>query len=67
MDDNQVLNLWNELKSLVTSLEFDVTKNAHGTVAAGTRARKGLRTLKTKCAELVKLMVATDKAAKPKK
>jgi len=52
---NSVSNKWEELKTLVESLEEDVQKNASGNKAAGTRARKGLRSLKTTAAELVKL------------
>jgi len=46
---------WEEIKELVASLETDVLKNASGNAAAGTRARKGLRSLKTNAAQLVKL------------
>lgn len=59
--ENAVLTKWNEMKLLVESLELDVAKNARGTAAAGVRLRKGLRQLKTKCAELVKLTVVRDK------
>lgn len=68
--ENKVQAKWNEVKAVVESLELDVVKNANGTAAAGTRARKGLRTLKAKASELVKLTLETDKAkkaAKPKK
>jgi hypothetical protein len=51
---------WEELKTLVASLETDVTKNASGNAAAGTRARKGLRTLKQTAADLVKLTLGKD-------
>lgn len=70
MDENKVLAKWNEVKTLVESLELDVVKNANGTAAAGTRARKGLRELKATASELVKMTLETDKAkkaAKPKK
>jgi len=46
---------WQEIKELVASLETDVMKNATGNSAAGTRARKGLRSLKTNASDLVKL------------
>ena len=46
---------WEEIKTLVASLETDVAKNVSGNAAAGTRARKGLRTLKKSAAELVRL------------
>lgn len=68
--DNQVITKWTELKTLVDTLELDVVKNAKGVAAAGVRARKGLRDLKTKAAELVKTTVDLDKskrAAKPPK
>lgn len=57
---NNVLNKWTELKTLVESLEEDVQKNATGNKAAGTRARKGLRTLKTTAADLVKLTLGKE-------
>lgn len=61
MENNVVLQKWDELKSLVESLEQDVAKNAKGTVAAGVRARKGLRQLQTKSKELVKLTIELEK------
>ena len=60
--DNQVITKWTELKSIIEQLELDVVKNAKGVAAAGVRARKGLRDLKTKAAELVKTTVELDKA-----
>ena len=57
---SNVSNKWEELKVLVESLEEDVQKNAAGNKAAGTRARKGLRTLKTTAAELVKLTLGKE-------
>lgn len=62
--DSVVLEKWNEVKSLVETLEHDVTKNAKGVAAAGVRARKGLRELKTKAGELVKLTIELDKKSK---
>jgi len=70
MDENQVLAQWKEIVTLVGETEPHVEKNARGVAAAGVRARKGLRTIKTKSAQLVKLMVELDKtskASKPKK
>jgi hypothetical protein len=60
MTNNSVLNKWSELKVLIESLEEDVQKNASGNKAAGTRARKGLRTIKTTAAELVKLTLGKE-------
>ena len=62
--DSAVLEKWNELKALVETLEHDITKNAKGVGAAGVRARKGLRELKSKSGELVKLTIALEKSSK---
>lgn len=62
--DNKVLEMWNEVKSLVEALEHDVAKNAKGNSAAGVRARKGLRQLQAKSKELVKLTIELDKSEK---
>jgi len=66
-DDNAVLSKWNELKSLVETLDTDVTKNARGVAAAGVRSRKGLRQLQVSAKSLVKLTIETDKANKSSK
>ncbi len=58
--NDNVLNKWNELKTLVENVEVEVIKNAEGNKAAGTRARKGLRTLKTTAAELVRLTLGKE-------
>ncbi len=58
--NEDVLAKWQELKTLVATLETDVTKNADGNAAAGVRARKGLRTLKQTTADLVKLTLNKD-------
>lgn len=67
MDDNKVVEKWEELKALVSTLDLDVHKNAKGTAAAGVRARKGLRDLKKKASDLVKLTVELDKVKKAAK
>ena len=58
--NNNVVNKWNELKTLVENIEEDVQKNATGNKAAGTRARKGLRTLKSTASELIKLTLGKE-------
>lgn len=58
--NENVQNKWEELKQLVESLEEEVQKNVSGNKAAGTRARKGLRTLKSVAAELVKLTLGKE-------
>ena len=65
--ENQVLAKWNEVKALVDALELDVVKNSSGVAAAGVRARKGLRELKAKVADLVKTTVELDKTNKATK
>ncbi len=59
-----VLDKWKELKLIVESIDLDVHKNAGGNASAGVRARKGLRSLKTAAAELVKLTIETEKTEK---
>lgn len=59
-------SLWSEIKEHVEALEHDVSKNSRGVVAAGTRARKGLRHVKTTISKLVKLMITLDKQHKGK-
>jgi len=60
-DTNQILENWEQLKELVSSLELDLHKNAHGNKSAGVRARRGLRKLKSDAAELVKLTLESEK------
>ena len=61
---SNILNKWEELKTLIESIDLDVNKNAGGNASAGVRARKGLRLLKKEAAELVKLTVDADKERK---
>ena len=58
--NDEVITKWEELKTLVATLETDVAKNATGNAAAGVRARKGLRTLKQTTSDLVKLTLNKD-------
>lgn len=59
---SDVLAKWNELKTIVESVDLDVHKNASGNASAGVRARKGLRALKAAAAELVKLTISSEKS-----
>jgi hypothetical protein len=61
---SSTLDQWNEIKVLIESLDLDVQKNANGNASAGVRARRGLRLLKTKSSELVKITIESDKARK---
>ena len=58
---SNLLDEWKELKVLVESLELDMHKNASGNKSAGVRARKGLRLLKKKASEIVKISLASGK------
>ena len=57
----ELLSKWEELKTLIESLEKDIQKNISGNKSAGVRARKGLRLLKTNASEIVKVSLASDK------
>jgi len=59
----QLMDRWAEIKVLVESLELDMLKSSKGNKSAGVRARKGLRLLKQKSAELVKASLETDKGS----
>lgn len=61
-DSTNILENWEALKALVEEVELDVHKNAHGNKSAGVRARRGLRELKSKAADLVKLTLEVQKA-----
>ena len=61
MSNSNLLNSWQDLRVLIESLELDIHKNANGNKSAGVRARKGLRLLKQKSAELVKASLDSDK------
>ena len=63
---SEILDLWKEIKVLIESLDLDIAKNASGNSSAGVRARRGLRLLKSKSAELVKATIEKDKKKKSK-
>ncbi len=62
--NSTILEAWAEVKALVDAAETDVVKNAKGNAAAGVRARRALRILKGKSADLVKLTIAEEKSRK---
>ena len=66
MSDNPVTAKWQELRTLIESIDLDVHKNAAGNASAGIRARKGLRLLKQQAGDLVRLTVELDKQKKQK-
>jgi hypothetical protein len=59
---SNTLELWTEIKTLVESVDSDVSKHAKGNASAGVRARKGLRLLRNKTSELVKATLGKDDA-----
>lgn len=61
---SKIVEQWNEIKVLIESLDLDVAKNAGGNSSAGVRARRGLRLLKSKAADLVKATIEEDKKRK---
>ena len=66
-EKNVIVEKWSEVKDDCAAIELDLLKNARGTVAAGARARKGLRSLKAKLHALVKLSNENDKLNKEAK
>ncbi len=58
---SDILTKWEELRTLVESLEVDVKKSAKGNKTAGVRSRRGLRLLKRAAADLVKVTLETSK------
>jgi hypothetical protein len=59
--NDSLVESFEELKTLVESLQIEIVKNASGNKSAGVRARKGLRTLKKLASELVKNSLTSDK------
>ena len=58
---SNIVEMWNELKVLVETVEIDIVKNSQGNKSAGVRARKGLRNIKKAAADLVKSSINSDK------
>tara|TARA_B100000674_G_C37741396_1_gene869058 strand:- start:562 stop:753 length:192 start_codon:yes stop_codon:yes gene_type:complete len=59
--NEDILSQYDELKTLVETIQVDVVKNASGNKSAGVRARKGLRELKKIASEIVKKSLSADK------
>jgi len=60
--ETELLQKWNEIKTLMETLEVDVAKNANGNASAGVRVRRGLRNLKSEASSLVKISLEKDKS-----
>ena len=61
MSDTNIASNWQEIKTLIESLEVDIAKNANGNASAGVRVRRGLRNLKSEASSLVKISLEKDK------
>ncbi len=59
---SSVVESYEELRTLVESLELDVHKSARGNKSAGVRVRKGLRLLKRSASDLVKSSLEASKS-----
>ena len=59
--DTKAITMWEEVRSIVTSADIDLRKNAEGNRSAGKRLRKQLRTLQKLLQDLVRRTVAVDK------
>lgn len=60
----EILTAWADLRVSLEELDKDLTKNlTKGNVAAGRRARAGFRSLKKAVTDIMKDMVALEKAA----
>ena len=62
--NDELVEKFEELKTLVESLQVDVVKNASGNKSAGVRARKALREVKKIASEIVKTSLTSDKDIK---
>jgi len=59
--NDSLVEKYEELKTLVETLQIDIVKNASGNKSAGVRARKSLRELKKLASEIVKNSLTSDK------
>lgn len=59
--NEKLVEQYEELKTIVETLQVDVVKNASGNKSAGVRARKALRELKKLASEIVKVSLSSDK------
>ena len=59
--NDSLVEKYEELKTLVETLQIDIVKNASGNKSAGVRARKSLRELKKIASEIVKNSLTADK------
>ena len=60
--NNELLDQYETLRTLVESLQRDIVKHSQGNKSAGVRVRKGLREAKKIASELVKTSLTSDKS-----
>jgi hypothetical protein len=63
-EQQQLVEIWKQIKEAVDVLELDVTKYSRGVAAAGLRARKGMRAVKSMMSEFVRESVKLEKENK---
>lgn len=63
-EQQQLVEIWKQIKEAVDVLELDVTKYSRGVAAAGLRARKGMRAVKSMMSEFVRESVRLEKENK---
>jgi uncharacterized protein involved in exopolysaccharide biosynthesis len=59
--NEQIRNQYEDLKSLLISIEVDLLKNLSGNKSAGVRARKALREVKKQATDIIKNTIALEK------
>ncbi len=59
--DNELLDQYETLRTLIESLQRDVVKHSQGNKSAGLRVRKGLRETKKLASDLVRTSLESAK------
>jgi uncharacterized membrane protein len=62
--NENLVDKYEELKTLVETMQVDLVKNASGNKSAGVRTRKTLREIKKLASEIVKTSLTSDKDKK---
>ena len=57
----EILDLWNEIKVCIDTMDIDIHKFARGNNAAGARARMGLKVLIVRSRELRRLAINVNR------
>ena len=62
MANDKIIDVWNEIRVILESIDTDINKNAAGNASAGVRSRRVLRLLRKRANDLVKLTLSVEKA-----